>query len=147
MIHSTALRAFVAAWEELRLDAYPDSAGVWTIGYGHTDHVMPNDRCTEAQADAWLDRELLASGATVHREIDIPLIQQRHDALVSLVYNIGARQFHESTILRLILLDRHDAACNQFARWNKSRQKTTRGLLARRAGESLIYAFGDYSGR
>jgi lysozyme len=33
---NTAGLTFVASFEGLRLYAYPDIGGVWTIGYGHT---------------------------------------------------------------------------------------------------------------
>jgi len=40
--------------EGLRLSAYQDSGGVWTIAYGHTEGVKQGDTCTVAQAEAWL---------------------------------------------------------------------------------------------
>ncbi len=43
---------FVAKWEVLRLKAYQDSAGVWTIGYGHIAGVKQGDTCTPTQAKA-----------------------------------------------------------------------------------------------
>ena len=40
MINAAGL-ALVRAYEGLRLEAYQDGAGIWTIGYGHTEGVRP----------------------------------------------------------------------------------------------------------
>ena len=34
---------FIKSHEALRLKAYQDSKGVWTIGWGHTKNVHPGD--------------------------------------------------------------------------------------------------------
>ncbi|WP_375660261.1 MULTISPECIES: lysozyme, partial [unclassified Bartonella] len=31
--------ALIKQWEGLRLNAYKDTIGVWTIGYGHTNNA------------------------------------------------------------------------------------------------------------
>jgi lysozyme len=40
--------------EALRLTAYQDAKGVWTIVYGHTKGVKRGDRCTQYEAEQWL---------------------------------------------------------------------------------------------
>ncbi len=46
----------VKRFEGLRLTAYQDSVGVWTIGYGHTGpDVHPGMTITEEQADELLE--------------------------------------------------------------------------------------------
>ena len=42
---------FIKAHEALRLKAYQDSKGVWTIGWGHTKGVKPGDVITREQAE------------------------------------------------------------------------------------------------
>lgn len=44
--------------EGVRLDAYQDSKGVWTIGYGHTQGVKRGDRITKEQAAAFLKEDM-----------------------------------------------------------------------------------------
>ncbi|MCM1513233.1 MAG: glycoside hydrolase family protein [Oxalobacter formigenes] len=44
--------------EGLRLDAYQDSDGVWTIGYGHTKGVKPGMRITQQEAEALLKQDI-----------------------------------------------------------------------------------------
>jgi lysozyme len=50
----------IAADEGCKLEAYRDTCGIWTIGYGHA-HVEPDLRWTQAQADAQLRRDLKAA--------------------------------------------------------------------------------------
>jgi lysozyme len=53
----------------LRLNAYRHSAGVWTIGYGHTGGVKPGDRITQAQAKSLLRRDVGWAEDAVRAEI------------------------------------------------------------------------------
>lgn len=44
----------IKGFEGLRLRAYRDPAGVWTIGYGHTGGVKPGQVITRARAEELL---------------------------------------------------------------------------------------------
>lgn len=147
MTHSPNLVAFVAAWEQLRTSAYDDGGGVWTIGYGHTKDVRPGDRCTVEQAQAWLDEELQETSDAVDGMVTVVIEQHHFDALVSFAYNCGTMALRGSTLLARLNEGRTDDAATQFVRWNKDNGKVLRGLLARRAGEILMFTFGDYAGR
>ena len=59
MVISTAGIDLLTHFEGLRLEAYQDSVGVWTIGYGHTKGVTPSMKITEAQANNLLRTELI----------------------------------------------------------------------------------------
>ena len=52
MTYSIACQNLVKQFEGLQLAAYLCPAGVWTIGWGHTDGVHQGDRVTEQQAEA-----------------------------------------------------------------------------------------------
>ncbi len=41
----------IKKYEGLRLSSYVDSAGVWTIGYGHTGGVKMGDVITKEEAE------------------------------------------------------------------------------------------------
>jgi lysozyme len=41
-------------FEGCRLEAYPDTGGVWTIDYGHIDGVVEGMTISQAQADQLL---------------------------------------------------------------------------------------------
>ena len=54
----------IAKFEGLKLDAYPDTGGIWTIGYGSTRNpitgakVKEGDKITKATALEWLKKIL-----------------------------------------------------------------------------------------
>lgn len=74
--------------------AYYCSAGVPTIGYGHTKGVTEADvangrTCTEQQAEEWLRKDVVAWELAVERNVKIPLTQSQYDALISFTHNCG----------------------------------------------------------
>ena len=46
--------ALLKHFEGLELEAYQDSVGVWTIGYGHTKHAIKGMVITEEEAEEML---------------------------------------------------------------------------------------------
>jgi lysozyme len=74
--------------EGLRLQAYQDSRGVWTIGYGTNLQVLVID---EPTARAWMTREVERIRQVF--EIRLPwaktLDEPRAAALLNLAYNVG----------------------------------------------------------
>ena len=48
----------IKQFEGCRLIAYQCSAGVWTIGYGHTAGVHKGMKITQAQADEYLKQDV-----------------------------------------------------------------------------------------
>ena len=64
----------VKDFEGLRLNAYQDSVGVWTIGYGHTgSDVKPGMTITQAKADQLLQADLAKFNSCVTSSINKPL--------------------------------------------------------------------------
>ena len=54
--------ALTRSFEGLRLEAYQDSVGVWTIGYGHTGPEVHRGECiSEPEADALLRADLASA--------------------------------------------------------------------------------------
>lgn len=131
-------REQIAAHEGLRLVAYPDpgtGGEPWTIGVGHTGGVKPGQRITHEQALQFLAEDLWIAEAAVSSKVTAPLTQNQFDALVSLVFNIGAGAFGGSTLLRLLNLRDYAGAAAQFLRWNKAGGREMPGLTRRRADE------------
>jgi lysozyme len=114
----------IKSFEGLRLKAYLDVKGVPTIGYGHTHGITQADvdkgrTCTESQADQWLREDIESAEDAILRHVDVALRQCEHEALVSLIFNIGAAAFATSTLrTKLNEGDKLGAAC-EFTRWNK----------------------------
>ena len=135
---------FIKSHEALRLKAYQDSKGVWTIGWGHTKNVHPGDVITREQAEqfirddfAWVERTLNVDLVTGR---DKPLVTQNEfDALCSLVFNIGSEAYLDSTVRRKIKQGDKMAAARAFKMWVYSEHKFIQGLANRRADEVRLF--------
>ena len=138
-------------FEELRLNAYKDAAGVWTIGYGSTQYhdgrlVKPGDKLqNKTQADALFTNTLGRFTGAVTNLVKVPLTQNQFDALVSFIYNEGPGALQHSTLLKLINDKEYDSAATEFLKWDKITDPQTgekiacRALSARRKMESQLF--------
>lgn len=90
---------FIKSWESYRKNAYNDSEGFCTIGYGH---LIARKKCenltlptefqngiSEAKASELLNMKIQEFETAIKRDIQVPLHQHEFDALLSLVYNTG----------------------------------------------------------
>src|SRR5215467_14111911 len=84
--------------EGLRLVAYKDPVGVWTIGYGHTRGVLPGMVINEEVAHSLLLLDVQEAERCVRREVRVPITQSMFDALVSFIFNLGCTAFRRSTL-------------------------------------------------
>lgn len=123
---------FICENEGLRLQAYRDTGGVPTIGYGHTKGVRMGDVITKEQAVEFLKQDTAEAVTNVNKLVKIPITQDQFDALVDFVFNIGSTQFASSTLLKLLNSGDYVAASKQFARWKYDNGKEVAGLIARR---------------
>jgi len=124
--------------------AYPynDSAGLPTIGYGHlilAGEAFPHDLSIE-EAEIILFRDAQAAMDAVNSLVDVPLSQSQFNALVSLVYNIGAGAFSRSTLLKWLNDGNYQAAREQFAVWRIAGGEINQGLVNRRTKEASLFA-------
>lgn len=134
-------------WEELRLKAYLDTGGVPTIGWGTILYpggakVKMGDTCTQDQAQEYLQHDCSNFEGVVTSVVKAPINQLMFDALVCFVYNIGARAFTDSTLLKLLNQKEYILSSQQFARWNKDNGKVLAGLIRRRASETELFLEG-----
>jgi lysozyme len=136
---SGACRTLVRQFEGCKLQAYLDSAGVPTIGVGHTRNVKLGERCSQEQADLWLTQDLEDAAAGVASLVKVPLTQGQFDALTSFTYNLGIRRLAESTLLALLNKCDYHGAAAQFARWVRSDGQVLDGLVRRRAAEAKLF--------
>ena len=134
----------ISNFEGLRLNAYQDSVGVWTIGFGttvfpHGKSVQDGDCCTIQQAEAYMLHDLARFENAVSKAVIVPLQQHQFDALVSLAYNIGINAFQNSTLVKLLNTGNYLAASQQFDVWIKAGGQTIQGLVNRRAIEKALF--------
>lgn len=129
----------IREFEGLRLEAYRCPAGLWTIGYGHTTNVTPGTTITPLQANLLLQEDIAQCERTLNR-YNLALTQNMYDALISFIYNIGAGNFHRSTLLCKIKINPYDRTiADEFHKWIHSRGKPLAGLQRRRMAESKLY--------
>lgn len=137
---SSTGRAFIRDVEGEELTKYRCSAGVPTIGVGHTGpDVKMGMTITKARSDALLVADLARFEKAVVAAIKVPLTQSQFDALVSLAFNIGADAFSKSTLVRVLNGGYYDQVGAQLARWNKVDGQPNRGLTSRRAREAAMF--------
>jgi GH24 family phage-related lysozyme (muramidase) len=136
----------IANFEGLRLNAYQDSGGLWTIGYGTTINpvtgipIKKGDTITKDTALTWLRMQTAATETQVKAKLKVKQNANQISALTSLAYNIGIGAFSRSTLLRLINTGAkaNDIAA-QFLRWNKVNKQEVPGLTRRRQLEADLY--------
>ena len=126
-------------FEGCRLKAYKCTAGVWTIGYGHTGNVRKDDIITQEEADELFKRDIKVHEDNVKRLVKVPLTQGQFNALVSFEYNVGYGAFANSTLLKLLNAQNYDSAAKQFIRWVFIGDSVSEGLLRRRRAETEMF--------
>lgn len=140
---SPAAYDLIKQYEGLRLHAYQDSAGVWTIGWGHTGDVRRGQSITVHQAGALLALDIGIAAAAVNRHVEAPLNQGMFDALTSFVFNLGEGRLASSTLLKKLNLRDYHAAAAEFPKWVKAtvrgKKITLPGLVRRRAAERSLF--------
>ncbi|MGI0015145.1 MAG: lysozyme, partial [Nitrososphaera sp.] len=126
-------------YEGLRLQAYKDPVGIWTIGYGSTIGVKEGMIITAAEAEGLLKQDLEHFERGVENSLRRPANQHQFDSLVSLAYNIGLTAFRQSTLLRKFNQGDTDGAAKEFLRWIRAGSRVLPGLVKRRAAEKAIF--------
>jgi lysozyme len=135
----------IKEFEGLRLDAYQDSVGVWTIGYGTTAAAglgiepRAGQRITQAEAEWYLQKGVNKFADSIFPYFNAPLNQNQFGACVSLAYNIGPGAFKKSSVLRHINAGNMEKAADSFLLWNKAGGVKLKGLVRRRAAERALF--------
>ena len=131
--------ALIKKFEGCELEAYQCSAGVWTIGYGHTKDVVEGMTITQEEAEQMLVDELHEYESYIDKYVTVALNQNQFDALVSWVYNLGPANLKASTMLKVLNDGKYEDVPYQMKRWNKAGGKVLDGLVRRREAEALLY--------
>jgi lysozyme len=138
--YSDAGLALTKQFEGLRLEAYRDSGGIWTIGYGHTGRdVKAGRRVSEFEAEVLLRTDLRDAIACVNRVVEVPIEQRHFDAMVDFCYNAGRGNFERSSLLGKLNLEDFEGAAAQFGLWVNVDMKPVPGLVRRRAAEAAMF--------
>ncbi len=128
------------AREGVRLNAYQDVGGVWTIGYGHTP-AFKGGKITKQDAETLLEADLAKFEKAVDDAITMPMTQNQFDAMVSLAFNIGAGAFANSSVVRFFNRGKIRDASDAFLLWKFAAGKPV--LLGRRQQEREQFLSGS----
>lgn len=139
----------IKAYEGLRLSAQSEplpgstSDRVWTVGYGHKTTASQGMTVTEREATRLLHNDIQPIEDLIRNTVRCPLNQNEHDALVSLIFNVGEQNFRRSTVLQKLNDGDKLAAADAFERWTRARVdgKLVKldGLVRRRAAEKSLF--------
>lgn len=135
----------IAEREGLRLEAYKDTGGTWTIGYGHTGpEIKEGLVIAEVAAKALLQRDVLFAEECVTKAVNVDLTDNQYGALVSFAYNIGCQAFCTSTLVKNLNKGDYAGVPEQMLRWVKVHGVTDKGLINRRNSEGGQWVKGAY---
>lgn len=134
----------IKQWEGLRLEAYLCPAGVWTIGYGHTETAKKGMKISQAEADRLLVYDLSRFIQGVEESLDVTVNDNQFAALVSFAFNVGVGAFKKSTLLKKLNAGDFSSVPSELARWNKVGGKVSAGLANRRAAEAGLWVKGSF---
>lgn len=149
---SNAARDMIKRREALRLVAYPDVGGVWTIGFGHTRGVHEGMRISEQQAADYLVADAMEAVQTIYAQLPPAIVdawpQACFDAMVSFVFNVGAQAFRNprtgarTDFYRACIGADMAEVARQMQRWVKVGGRVIPGLVARRGEEAALWGAG-----
>lgn len=140
---SAACFALIRKSEGLRLKAYQDCVGVWTIGYGHTGPDVSRDKkITMDEAEALLSTDATHACDSVLALTGGNVSQGQLDALTDFVFNLGSRALQSSTLLRKHKAGNYAGAAAEFGKWVYAGRVVQAGLVKRRAAEAHLYVDG-----
>lgn len=128
----------IKKFEGCRLKAYKCPAGVWTIGYGHTEGVTCGMKISSAQAEAYLRADLEKYEKKVEKyESRYRWTQNEFDAMVSFAYNLGSidKLTAGGTRIKAVIAEK-------ILLYNKAGGKVLAGLTKRRQAERELFLSG-----
>lgn len=133
----------IAQFEGFSPAIYKDVGGKPTIGYGHLvageEEAKYKNGITRDQADQILRNDAMSAEKSVKDLVEVPLKQNQFNALASFVFNIGRKNFKDSTLLRELNKGHYDKVGVELVRWNKVDGRVVEGLVNRRAVEASLF--------
>lgn len=129
--------------EDLKLVAYLDSKGIWTIAIGITKingkPVYKGMICTKEQAIKWCSDYIDSDIKELSKwciENNIELESNQAGSILCFTYNAGFPSFRKSSMAKEIIKNNFDLAAKAFEKWDKIR-----------IGEDLVFSIGLFNRR
>ena len=120
---------FVKRWEGLRLKAYQCSASTWTIGYGHTKNVKPNQVITKVEAERLLRDDLVEHAEALAPAVTCKLTEGQYIALLDLAFNVGVSAVAKSKTLEYLNAGLLEKAKEGFLSFSKQKARMPDGRI------------------
>jgi GH24 family phage-related lysozyme (muramidase) len=131
---------------------YNDAAGYCTVGYGH---LIKKAKCDGSEPSEFLKgismvrgselltTDMAAAQIAIMTMVTVVLNDTQYSALTDFVFNIGATNFRNSTLLKRTNANQFDQVPAQLRRWTLADGKTYKGLVTRREGEIVLFFDGQ----
>ena len=135
----------VKRFESLALRFYLCPGGIVSVGYGATrgwdgrPFNMDMEPISEAEADAFLVRDLESAEGWVSRLIKTALSENSFSALTSFTFNVGAGALQRSTLRMKLNRGEYQGAADEFPKWKFANKRILAGLIRRRAAERSLF--------
>lgn len=139
------LARMVGKFEGFRDHVYKDIAGNKTFGFGHL--VKPGENMAGVNPINLFMKDLQQSLWAVARNVKVKLTDNQRKALADLEFNIGEKNFRDSTLVKKLNRGDYAGAADQFQRWNKvlmnGHKVANETLSQRRAAEAQLFRTPD----
>jgi lysozyme len=137
---SSTGETLIKNFELLKLAAYQDPKGIWTIGWGHTGPaVIEYLTCSMDEAEEWFQQDTAAAVHGVDSSLQTNVSQNQFDALVSFAFNVGVGAEQHSTMLKLVNARDFAGAAAEFPKWDHIGGIENAGLKRRRLSEQALF--------
>lgn len=111
--------------------AYLCSAGVPTIGVGHTGpEVHLGLVWSDEKVEQVFAQDIARFEEAINDNLEVGLKQHQFDALVSWLFNVGTGWASKATLMRFVNIGDFESAARQFDRWHIPPE-----IISRRNGE------------
>lgn len=132
--------ALIKGFESLKLVAYQDEKGLWTVGWGHRGAgVVSGLVWTLDQAETHFIDDTETAVRGVNRTVHVPVTQNQFDALTSFTFNVGIGNEAHSTLVELVNAGQNQAVADEFLKWDHVGNKVSAGLDVRRHAERALF--------
>lgn len=130
----------IKSFEGCRLSAYKCPAGVWTIGYGHTQGVYEGMTISQTQADNMLREDVKYYADAVDRyNSRFNFNQAEFDSLTSFTYNCGVGSLQAV----MSCCNTKQEIAEECKLYNKGGGVVLAGLVRRREEEYKLFMSGS----
>lgn len=133
--------AFIMRHEGLLLHSAQCQAGVWTIGFGHTESVTEGMQISRSTAEVLLIADVKKIEHAIENDIK-GMSQNEVDAIISFVFNVGIGAWQTSTMRKL--LKKGEPCAKELLKWIYIKGFKSKGLQVRRKHEYILFTEGVY---